>query len=305
MTDGPVRQSRACREARTVHRPRKPRTSRAAEQLLERHPQVDTRDLEDDNQRRTEVRNFLSSCIELLRQELREAVRLVRHVDDLVLRQEVLAAGDALTGQGTPERRQGDWRRAADAPGSPAARARPATAWAEWAAGTDVPEFAAEAYERLVTLAARDAVARPGAEPRDRALLAAQEYAEEAGYWLARAGPVREAVLALETGDPLRPQRPDPGPVPRHRRAAAEQRADSPGRRRTGRRPWRPPGARSAVGPAADRFRRRDRHRLGGGRSGRHIPDDRFLPLLVHRGPWPWTGPGAGCARRPEPISPP
>jgi len=131
---------------------------------------------------------------------LEEAVRLVRHVDDPVLRQEVLAARDALTGRGTTERRQAAWRTAADAPGSPAARARLAMAWAEWAAGTDVPEFAAEAYERLVALAARDATAREGAGARDRVLLAAQEYAEEAGYWLARSGRFREAVLALETG---------------------------------------------------------------------------------------------------------
>ncbi|WP_199516483.1 CHAT domain-containing protein [Nucisporomicrobium flavum] len=132
--------------------------------------------------------------------DLAEAVRLVRHVDDPLLRQEVLAARDALTGRGSAEHRQAAWRTAADAPGSPAAQARLALAWAEWAAGTDVPEFAAEAYERLVALAARDATARRGAGARDRVLLAAQEYAEEAGYWLARAGRFREAVLALERG---------------------------------------------------------------------------------------------------------
>ncbi|MEV6343787.1 CHAT domain-containing protein [Actinoplanes sp. NPDC051851] len=131
---------------------------------------------------------------------LSEAVRLVRRVDDPVLRQEVLAARDALTGRGTPERRQEAWRRAAHAPGSPAALARLALAWAEWAAGTGVAEYAAEAYERLVTLAAQDATARQDAGARDRVLLAAQEYAEEAGYWLARCGRFREAVLALETG---------------------------------------------------------------------------------------------------------
>ncbi|UQU63999.1 CHAT domain-containing protein [Couchioplanes caeruleus] len=132
--------------------------------------------------------------------DLAEAVRLVRHVDDPLLRQEVLAARDALTGRGSAERRQVAWRTAADAPGSPAALARLALAWAEWAAGTGVPGFAAEAYERLVALAARDATGRQGTAARDRVLLAAQEYAEEAGYWLARAGRFREAVLALERG---------------------------------------------------------------------------------------------------------
>ncbi len=43
-------------------------------------------------------------------------------------------------------------------------------------------------------------MARYGAGAKQRVLAAAQEYAEEAGYWLARTGRYREAVLALETG---------------------------------------------------------------------------------------------------------
>ncbi|GAA4263579.1 CHAT domain-containing protein [Dactylosporangium darangshiense] len=73
-------------------------------------------------------------------------------------------------------------------------------AWAEWAVGTGVADFAAEAYQHLVALTARDAAVRSGAGARDRVLAAAQEYAEEAGYWLARTGRHREAALALETG---------------------------------------------------------------------------------------------------------
>ncbi|MEV4343863.1 CHAT domain-containing protein [Actinoplanes sp. NPDC049596] len=132
--------------------------------------------------------------------DLEDAPRLARRSGDHLLRQEVAAARDALSGRDTGARRHAAWRRATNRPGGPAAQARLAMAWAEWAAGTDEPEFAAEAYESLVTLAARDATAREGAGARDRVLLAAQEYAEEAGYWLARAGRFREAVLALETG---------------------------------------------------------------------------------------------------------
>ncbi|MEV6851132.1 CHAT domain-containing protein [Actinoplanes sp. NPDC051411] len=141
--------------------------------------------------------------------EIEEAVRLIRRrcrpwhhpgADDRRLFQEVLAARAALTGEDDGVRRQIAWRRAVDAPGSPAARVRLAMAWAEWAAATGVPEFAADAYDRLVALAAQDAATRQTATARERALLAAQEYAEEAGYWLARSGRYREAVLALETG---------------------------------------------------------------------------------------------------------
>jgi len=138
--------------------------------------------------------------------DVREAVRLARRpwrrhgADDRLLLQEALAARDPLTGRGGDERRHRSWRGAVERPSNTVARARLAVAWAEWAVGTGVPEFAAEAYERLVTLTAQDAIARYGAGAKQRVLAMAQEYAEEAGYWLARTGRYREAVLALETG---------------------------------------------------------------------------------------------------------
>jgi hypothetical protein len=141
--------------------------------------------------------------------DVREAVRLIRrrsrpwHVhgaDDRLLLQEALAARDALTGRGDDEQRNRAWRDAVAAPWATAARARLAVAWAEWAVGTAVAEYAAEAYERLVAMTSQDASTRYGAGAKQRVLVAAQEYAEEAGYWLCRAGRYREAVLALETG---------------------------------------------------------------------------------------------------------
>jgi hypothetical protein len=141
--------------------------------------------------------------------DVREAVRLIRRrcrlwrihgADDRLLLQEVFAARDALTGRRSDEQRHRAWRNAVDAPWSTTARARLAVAWAEWAVGTGDPELGAEAYEHLVALVSQDAIARYGAGAKQRVLAAAQEYAEEAGYWLARTGRYREAVLALETG---------------------------------------------------------------------------------------------------------
>lgn len=83
---------------------------------------------------------------------------------------------------------------------SVAGKARLALAWAEWAAGAGIPDYAADAYQHLVALTAQDAGTRSGAAAREQVLAAAQEYAEEAGYWLGRAGRYREAVVALETG---------------------------------------------------------------------------------------------------------
>ncbi|GAA1738504.1 CHAT domain-containing protein [Luedemannella helvata] len=141
--------------------------------------------------------------------DIREALRLMRRrcrvwrvhtADDRILLHEARAAHDALTGRRNDERRHRAWRDSVEDPWSTAGRARLAAAWAEWAVGTGVAEFAAEAYQQLVALAARDAIARQGAGARQRVLTAAQEYAEEAGYWLARTGRYREAALALETG---------------------------------------------------------------------------------------------------------
>ena len=141
--------------------------------------------------------------------DIRRAVRLARRrcrpwrrwgVDDRLLLQESLAAREMLSGQGDVSRRHRAWRRLAEAPWSTAAKARVAAAWAQWAVGTGVAELAAEAYQCLVDLVARDSAARYAPGAKQRVLATAQEYAEEAGYWLARTGRYREAVVALEIG---------------------------------------------------------------------------------------------------------
>jgi hypothetical protein len=120
--------------------------------------------------------------------------------ENRLLRQGSLAAGRALIRRRGDARRHRAWRRAVHRPGEIAERARRAVAWAEWALGTGVGEFAAEAYGYLVALSAQDAAARQGVRAREQVLTAAQEYAEEAGYWLARTRRYREAAIALETG---------------------------------------------------------------------------------------------------------
>ncbi len=141
--------------------------------------------------------------------DVRQAVGLMRRVcgfgrrsraDDRLLLHEALAALDALQGNSANVDRHIAWARSVETKWSLAARARLAAAWAEWAVGTGVALFAAEAYHSLVALAAKDAMARYGAGAKQRVLAAAQDYAEEAGYWLARTGHYREAVLALEIG---------------------------------------------------------------------------------------------------------
>ncbi|MCZ7476175.1 CHAT domain-containing protein [Micromonospora sp. WMMC273] len=155
------------------------------------------------------LRRALSSAAPSADGDIREAVRLINgrrrpwhhpDADDRQLLQEALSALDALADTTKDEHRHRAWRESMHVSGTIAARARLAVAWAEWAVGTGDPEYAAEAYQHLVDLASQDAVTRYGARAKQRVLAAAQEYAEEAGYWLARTGRYREAVLALETG---------------------------------------------------------------------------------------------------------
>ncbi len=119
-----------------------------------------------------------------------------------VVHYEALRAQDALAGGADPAKRAKNWRTAvANAGYAPTAmRMRLAVAWVSWAVETDNPTFAAEAYEHLMSLIPLEAAARYRPEARQKVLLAAQEHTEEAGYWLARAGRYREAVVALETG---------------------------------------------------------------------------------------------------------
>jgi hypothetical protein len=119
-----------------------------------------------------------------------------------VVHNEALRAQDALAGGADSAKRAKNWRTAvANAGYAPTAmRMRLAVAWVAWAVETDTPAFAAEAYEHLMSLIPLEAAARYRPEARQKVLSAAQEHTEEAGYWLARAGRYREAVVALETG---------------------------------------------------------------------------------------------------------
>jgi hypothetical protein len=127
-------------------------------------------------------------------------VRARYHSRMLLARNRAAGTGPLPRAGGSAQRQRATWRAAVDRPGEISARARLAVAWAEWAVGTGTPGYAAEAYQYLVALSARDASQQTDDGERDRVLLAAQEYAEEAGYWLARSGRYREAALALENG---------------------------------------------------------------------------------------------------------
>jgi hypothetical protein len=115
---------------------------------------------------------------------------------------EGLRIRDALTGDDRSPRRARSWRRAADVAVSSSMtdRAELAAAWVRWAIDTDEPRWAAEAYHHLMSLLPRDVSGRYHSTAKDRVLAAVQEHTEEAGYWLARAGRYRDAVVALETG---------------------------------------------------------------------------------------------------------
>lgn len=140
--------------------------------------------------------------------DAREAVRLMRRwsspgpMSAQVILNEALRAQDALAGGADPEKRARNWRtaatRAAYAP--TAMRMRLAVAWVAWAVENGDPALACEAYEHLMSLIPLAAATRYRPDAREKVLSAAQEYTEEAGYWLARAGRYREAVVALETG---------------------------------------------------------------------------------------------------------
>lgn len=123
-----------------------------------------------------------------------------RAAENAIAALEILTADDEPTGRAEAVRTA--WRAAVSGPWSTAARARLAAAWAEQTLDSDDTDVdtIAEAYRCLVDLAARDAVGRYGTGAKQRVMTAAQDYAEEAGYWLARAGHYRDAVVAVENG---------------------------------------------------------------------------------------------------------
>ncbi len=72
--------------------------------------------------------------------------------------------------------------------------------WVSWAETTENPLWCAEAYAYLMSAAPAAVAVRYDPEERDRVLATWQSAAEEAGYWLAEAGQLGEAAIALEAG---------------------------------------------------------------------------------------------------------
>ncbi len=143
--------------------------------------------------------------------DLRRAIRLAgRHCTARssarwtaeVIRINARNALDAACGTATVVKQAMRWCSAARAStaSSTVDRARVALAWVTWAVATNEPVAAATAYQHLVSIVPLDAAARHGSAARDLVLAQAQEHTEEAGFWLARAGRYRDAVVALETG---------------------------------------------------------------------------------------------------------
>ena len=123
---------------------------------------------------------------------------------------------EAVSGTETLVKQAMRWQDAAEASAtsSTADQARIALAWVTWAVGTDEPVAAASAYQHLMSIVPLDAAVRYDSTARDLVLAQAQEHTEEAGFWLARAGRFRDAVVALETGRAVTLGLADPGAGP-------------------------------------------------------------------------------------------
>jgi CHAT domain-containing protein len=72
--------------------------------------------------------------------------------------------------------------------------------WADWAEATQELAWCAEAYAYLMSGVPRAVAVRYLAGERDKILADLQSTAEEAGYWLAQAGRLGDAAVALELG---------------------------------------------------------------------------------------------------------
>jgi CHAT domain-containing protein len=105
-------------------------------------------------------------------------------------------------GPGQGRRASDAWRRTARAAagGDPMDQVRIGQEWADWAQSTQNLAWCAEAYAYLMSRVPRAVAVRYLAGERDRILAGLQSVAEEAGYWLAQAGRVGDAVVALELG---------------------------------------------------------------------------------------------------------
>ena len=105
-------------------------------------------------------------------------------------------------GPGTHYRAARAWRAAARAAGysDPLDRVRIGLDWVGWAETTGEVTWCAEAYGYLMSVVPPAVAVRYLADERDRVLVDVQATAEEAGFWLAEAGRIGEAAIALEQG---------------------------------------------------------------------------------------------------------
>jgi tetratricopeptide (TPR) repeat protein len=154
----------------------------------------------------------LEAAAASVRKDLGEATALARRVirrdpsnrfDGLEESARAQAAWEGLFDE--PSRRPAvaaAWREAALASTQEAmaSMARVGRAWVDWAEATEEPGWCAEAYQHLMSLVPRAAATRYLPAERDRLLAGVQHRAEEAGYWLASTGRLREAAVALELG---------------------------------------------------------------------------------------------------------
>ncbi len=75
-----------------------------------------------------------------------------------------------------------------------------ATEWVDWATGTEQPQWCAEAYAYLMAMVPRAGANRYLAKEKERLLARVDVGAEESGYWMAYAGRVQDAAVALDLG---------------------------------------------------------------------------------------------------------
>jgi CHAT domain len=155
----------------------------------------------------------LATAAAVVRQTLAEAEHLLRHarrhggfddradVTDL-LAQARTARAMIMDGRGDDYRAACAWRDAARAVArdDPLDRVRIGQSWVGWAESTQDVTWCAEAYAYLMSVVPSAVAVRYLADERDRMLADLQFTAEEAGYWLAEAGRIGDAAVALELG---------------------------------------------------------------------------------------------------------
>ncbi len=148
------------------------------------------------------VEAALTEAQQLGRRALRHG-RFDGRADALQLQARLLTArAMILGGPGDDEKAAAAWRDAAyaAAEGDPFDRVRIGQAWVDWAESTQQMIWCAEAYAYLMSTIAPAVAVRYLAEERERVLGDLQSRAEEAGYWLAEAGRISEAAVALDLG---------------------------------------------------------------------------------------------------------